>query len=99
MRAAAQATATAKGGVAIDPEVVAQLFTRRIDPLERLTGREREVLAFMAEGLGNAAIAERMRVTEGAVHKHIRSIFGKLDLSPGDQVDRRVAVVLRYLEG
>ncbi|WP_255949883.1 response regulator transcription factor [Streptomyces odontomachi] len=90
----------AGGGTAIDPEVVAQLFTRsRQDPrLERLSPRERDVLGLMAEGLGNTAIAGRLVVTEGAVHKHIRSIFAKLELSPGDQVDRRVAAVLRYLE-
>ncbi|WP_073946415.1 response regulator transcription factor [Streptomyces kebangsaanensis] len=89
----------AGGGTAIDPEVVAQLFTRsRKDPrLERLSPRERDVLGLMAEGLGNTAIAERLVVTEGAVHKHIRSIFAKLDLSPADRVDRRVAAVLRYL--
>ncbi|WP_167468023.1 response regulator transcription factor [Streptomyces coelicoflavus] len=90
----------AGGGTAIDPEVVAQLFTRtRKDTrLERLSPREREVLALMAEGLGNSAIAGRLVVTDGAVHKHIRSIFAKLDLSPADQVDRRVAAVLHYLE-
>ncbi|MFF5897943.1 response regulator [Streptomyces argenteolus] len=90
----------ADGGTAIDPEVVAQLFSRsRQDPrLERLSPREQDVLGLMAEGLGNTAIAERLVVTEGAIHKHIRSIFAKLDLSPADQVDRRVAAVLRYLE-
>lgn len=90
----------ADGGTAIDPEVVAQLFTRSRDDtrLERLSPRERDVLALMAEGLGNSAIAERLFVTDGAVHKHIRNIFGKLDLSPTDRVDRRVAAVLRYLE-
>ncbi|MEU3518859.1 response regulator transcription factor [Streptomyces sp. NPDC006654] len=90
----------ASGGTAIDPEVVAQLFTRsRQDTrLERLSPRERDVLALMAEGLGNSAIAERLVVTDGAVHKHIRSIFAKLELSPADQVDRRVAAVLHYLE-
>ncbi|CAM5413854.1 Response regulator transcription factor OS=Streptomyces tendae OX=1932 GN=GUR47_11070 PE=4 SV=1 [Streptomyces tendae] len=90
----------AGGGTAIDPEVVAQLFTRsRQDTrLERLSPREREVLALMAEGLGNGAIAGRLVVTDGAVHKHIRSIFAKLDLSPADQLDRRVAAVLHYLE-
>ncbi|WP_406010991.1 response regulator transcription factor [Streptomyces sp. NBC_00637] len=90
----------ASGGTAIDPEVVAQLFTRsRQDTrLERLSPRERDVLALMAEGLGNTAIAERLVVTDGAVHKHIRSIFAKLDLSPADQTDRRVAAVLHYLE-
>ncbi|MGZ0199543.1 response regulator [Streptomyces sp. RM1] len=90
----------ASGGTAIDPEVVAQLFSRsRQDTrFERLSPRERDVLALMAEGLGNSAIAERLVVTDGAVHKHIRSIFAKLDLSPADQVDRRVAAVLQYLE-
>ncbi|MDQ0364627.1 response regulator transcription factor [Catenuloplanes indicus] len=89
----------AGGGTAIDPEVVAQLLTRtRPDSkLERLSPRERDVLALMAEGLGNAAIAEKLFVTDGAVHKHIRSIFAKLELSPDDQTDRRVAAVLHYL--
>jgi len=90
----------ADGGTAVDPEVVAQLLTRtRPDAgLDRLSAREREVLALMAEGLGNAAVAERLFVTEGAVHKHIRSIFAKLDLAPSDRADRRVTAVLRYLE-
>ncbi|RLL66877.1 response regulator transcription factor [Streptomyces sp. Z26] len=90
----------ADGGTAIDPEVVAQLLTRtRADSaLERLSPREREVLALMAEGLGNSTIAERLVVTDGAVHKHIRRIFAKLDLSPTDRVDRRVTAVLRYLD-
>ncbi|RSN68553.1 MULTISPECIES: response regulator [Actinomadura] len=90
----------AGGGTAIDPDVVTQLL-RRSRPgsgLERLTARERDVLALMAEGLGNAAIAERLVVTEGAVHKHIRNIFAKLDLAPTDRADRRVAAVLRYLD-
>ncbi|MEV7091929.1 response regulator transcription factor [Amycolatopsis sp. NPDC051045] len=87
------------GGTAIDPEVVAQLLTRsRPDNrLERLSAREREVLALMAEGLGNSAIAERLVVTDGAVHKHIRSIFAKLGLAPADRADRRVTAVLHYL--
>jgi DNA-binding NarL/FixJ family response regulator len=90
----------AGGGTAIDPEVVAQLLTRtRPDTaLGRLSPRERDVLALMAEGLGNTAIAERLVVTEGAVHKHIRNIFAKLDLAPADRADRRVTAVLRYLE-
>lgn len=89
----------AGGGTAIDPEVVVQLFARtsHFERLGRLTPRERDVLALMAEGLGNRAIAERLVVTDGAVHKHIRSIFAKLDLSPADHVDRRVAAVLHYL--
>ena len=90
----------ADGGTAVDPEVVAQLLVRsRSDTrMERLSARERDVLALMAEGLGNSAIAERLVVTEGAVHKHIRSIFAKLDLAPADPVDRRVAAVLHYLK-
>jgi DNA-binding NarL/FixJ family response regulator len=90
----------AGGGTAIDPDVVAQLLarTRPDDRLERLSPRERDVLALMAEGLGNTAIAERLVVTEGAVHKHIRSIFAKLDLAPAERADRRVTAVLRYLE-
>ncbi|GIJ61169.1 response regulator transcription factor [Virgisporangium aurantiacum] len=90
----------ADGGTAIDPEVVGQLLARsRPDStLSRLSPRERDVLALMAEGLGNTAIAERLFVTDGAVHKHIRSIFAKLDLSPDDRADRRVTAVLRYLE-
>jgi DNA-binding NarL/FixJ family response regulator len=88
----------ARGGTVIDPEVVAQLLTRRSDPLDRLTPPEREVLALMAEGLGNAAIANQLVVTEGAVHKYIGGIFAKLDLPPTSDVDRRVAAVLRYLE-
>jgi DNA-binding NarL/FixJ family response regulator len=90
----------ADGGTAIDPEVVGQLLARsRPDSaLERLSPRERDVLALMAEGLGNTAIAERLFVTEGAVHKHIRSVFAKLDLAPNDRADRRVTAVLRYLE-
>jgi DNA-binding NarL/FixJ family response regulator len=90
----------AGGGTAIDPEVVAQLLVRsRPDNrLDRLTPRERDVLALMAEGLGNTAVAERLFVTEGAVHKHIRSIFAKLDLHPDDRADRRVTAVLQYLK-
>jgi DNA-binding NarL/FixJ family response regulator len=91
----------AEGGTAVDPEVVAQLFARTSPDarLDRLSPRERDVLALMAEGLGNVAIAERLFVSEGAVHKHIRSIFNKLDMAPDDRSDRRVAAVLRYLDG
>ena len=90
----------AGGGTAIDPEVVAQVFarTRPDTRLNRLSPRELDVLALVAEGLGNAAIAERLWVTEGAVHKHIRSIFAKLELAPTDKTDRRVTAVLHYLE-
>jgi DNA-binding NarL/FixJ family response regulator len=90
----------AGGGTAVDPEVVGQLLARSRpdDTLASLSAREREVLALMAEGLGNSAIAGRLFVTDGAVHKHIRSIFAKLGLAPDDRADRRVTAVLRYLE-
>jgi DNA-binding NarL/FixJ family response regulator len=90
----------AGGGTAIDPEVVGQLLARNRpdDGLSELSPRELEVLALMAEGLGNTAISQRLFVTEGAVHKHIRSIFAKLHLAPDDRADRRVTAVLRYLE-
>jgi DNA-binding NarL/FixJ family response regulator len=88
----------AAGGTALDPEVVAQLLVRRpADPLDRLTPRERDVLALMAEGRANTAIAERLLVSESAVGKHINNIFMKLDLQPDDQGHRRVLAVLRYL--
>ena len=90
----------AGGGTALEPEVVAQLFSRRREdgPLERLTAREREVLALMAEGRSNAGIAEQLVLTVGAVEKHVQSIMGKLDLlqSAGDH--RRVLAVLTYLQ-
>lgn len=91
----------AAGGTAIDPDVISQLLNvnRARTELDRLTAREGEVLGLMAQGLGNSAIAARMVVTDGAVHKHIRSIFAKLDLAPAEPVDRRVAAVLRYLNG
>jgi DNA-binding NarL/FixJ family response regulator len=92
----------AGGGTAMDPEVVAQLLTRhrRPDgPLDELTPREREVLELMAEGRSNAAIAAALVVTDGAVEKHISSIFGKLGLPPSDTDHRRVLAVLAYLQG
>ncbi|MFE5567670.1 response regulator [Amycolatopsis japonica] len=90
----------ADGGTAIDPDVVAQLVNRNLvdKRLDRLSPREHDVLAVMAEGLGNSAIARRLVVTEGAVHKHIRNIFAKLGLAPDDSADRRVTAVLRYLD-
>ncbi|HZI97652.1 MAG TPA: response regulator transcription factor [Actinomycetales bacterium] len=90
----------AAGGTALDPEVVSQLLSRarRHDPLERLTPRESEVLGLMAEGRTNTAIAAAMVVTEGAVEKHVSSIFAKLDLPPTEHDHRRVLAVLRYLE-
>jgi len=90
----------AEGGTAFDPEVIAQLMgrRRRNDPLSELTAREREVLALMAEGLSNTAIAKRLWLTVGAVEKHISSIFARLGLLPGDDENRRVRAVLTYLE-
>ncbi|MFD8702542.1 response regulator [Kitasatospora sp. NPDC059648] len=89
----------AGGGTALDPEVVAQLLVRRKqDPLEKLTPRERDVLALMAEGRSNAAIAAALVVSDSAVAKHINSIFTKLDLPPADDSHRRVMAVLRFLE-
>jgi DNA-binding NarL/FixJ family response regulator len=89
----------ASGGTALDPEVVAQLLARaRRHPQDELTPREHEVLALMAEGLSNAGIARRLVVTEGAVEKHVTSIFSKLGLEPAETDHRRVLAVLRYLE-
>ena len=88
-----------EGGTALDPEVVAQLLarSRRRDPLERLSPREREVLGLMAEGRSNAAIAMALVVSDGAVEKHVRSIFSKLDLPPTELDHRRVLAVLHWL--
>jgi DNA-binding NarL/FixJ family response regulator len=86
------------GGTVLDPEVVAQLMSRRGgEPVERLTPREQEVLALMAGGRSNAAIAGRLFVTEKAVAKHINSIFTKLDLPLGVDDHRRVLAVLAWL--
>ena len=91
--------AVAAGGTAIDPEVVAQLLARhaRDQQLDRLTGREREVLALMAEGLTNAGIAARLFITEKAISKHINNVFPKLNLYPAEEGNRRVLAVLTYL--
>ena len=88
------------GGAVLDPEVVAQLLarTRRRDPIERLSPREREVLGLMAEGRTNAAIARALVVSDGAVEKHVSNIFTKLDLPPTEHDHRRVLAVLRWLE-
>jgi DNA-binding NarL/FixJ family response regulator len=87
------------GGTVIDPEVVAQLFARRRRrPVEDLTSREREVLAAMAEGRTNAAIARSLVVSEGAVEKHVSNIFAKLGLAPSDDDHRRVLAVLAWLQ-
>jgi DNA-binding NarL/FixJ family response regulator len=90
-----------KGGTALDPEVVAQLFARarRRDPLDRLSPREREVLGLMAEGRTNQAIAAELVVSHGAVEKHISNIFTKLYLPPTEHDHRRVLAVLRWLDG
>lgn len=90
-----------RGGTALDPEVVTQLFGagRRRDALDTLSPREREVLGLMAEGRTNAAIATSMVVTERAVEKHVRNIFTKLDLPPSDADHRRVLAVLQFLKG
>ncbi len=87
----------AAGGTVLDPEVVSQLMVKRSSPLDRLTPREHEVLALMAEGLGNTAIAEKLVISEGAVHKHVGNVFLKLDLPPTDSGHRRVLAVLAHL--
>ena len=89
----------AKGGTVMDPEVVAELLVRRSRdaPITRLTDRERDVLALMAEGRSNAAIAQQLFVSEKAVSKHCTSIFAKLDLPPSETDNRRVLAVLAFL--
>ncbi|WP_327006286.1 response regulator transcription factor [Dactylosporangium sp. NBC_01737] len=89
----------AAGHTVVDPEVVMQLLGRRRDPLRRLTPREREVLALMAEGRSNAAVARTLVVSEAAVSKHINSLLSKLDLPPDEDDHRRVRAVLAYLRG
>jgi DNA-binding NarL/FixJ family response regulator len=89
----------AGGGTVIDPEVIAQLLVRqqRENPLDRLTPRETEVLALMAEGHTNASIVERLHISHSAVEKHVRKVFAKLSLTDDDQHHRRVLAVLTYL--
>jgi DNA-binding NarL/FixJ family response regulator len=89
-----------EGGSALDPEVVSRLLgrRRREDPLAEISPREREVLALMAEGRSNHAIANELVVTERAVEKHVTSIFSKLDLPPTADDHRRVLAVLKYLQ-
>jgi DNA-binding NarL/FixJ family response regulator len=90
----------AGGGTALDPEVIRQLLTvPRADPgLDRLTAREREILALLAEGRSNVAIAERLHLAGRTVEKHVTAIFTKLDLTPAGSDHRRVLAVLRYLD-
>lgn len=90
----------ASGGTALDPEVVRQLLarSRQADQLGRLTSRERDVLALMAEGQSNTAIADTLVVSTGTVEKRVASIFTKLDLlADDDQYNRRVKAVVQYL--
>ncbi len=86
-----------EGGTAIDPQVVRQLLMRSRDPLSRLSAREHEVLALVAAGHSNAAIATRLVVSTAAVGKHVGSILAKLDLPPAEDTNRRVLAVLAYL--
>lgn len=89
----------AAGGAVFDPEVVRQLLARSShgDPLDRLTKRERDVLAAMAQGYTNPAIAERLFISQSAVEKHVNAIFDKLELGHTTTYSRRVLAVLRYL--
>ena len=92
-------TRIAAGGTALDPEVVSGLLSasRHASALAALTAREQDVLALMAEGRSNGAIADRIFVSERAVEKHISNIFTKLGLPPSDSDHRRVLAVLAYL--
>ena len=89
----------AAGGTVLDPEVVAQLVTRRRrdDKLMTLSAREQEVLALMAEGRSNRAVAEQLFISDGTVEKHVTSIFEKLELPASDVDHRRVLAVVTYL--
>ncbi|WP_027657819.1 response regulator transcription factor [Salinispora pacifica] len=87
----------AAGATVIDPEVVRQLMRRRSDPRRRLTARELEVLALMAQGRSNDMIGRQLHVTDAAVNKHIGNIFSKLDLPVATDGHRRVLAVLAYL--
>ena len=91
----------ARGGTVLDPEVVRQLFaaSKRTESLGSLTGREREVLALIAEGRSNTAIASSLFISPGVVEKHVASIFAKLGLAPSDSDNRRVIAAIRYLQG
>jgi DNA-binding NarL/FixJ family response regulator len=88
-----------RGGSAVDPALVSELFAARRadDPLDLVSPRERQVLALMAEGYSNGAIAQQLSVTETTVEKHVRSILMKLHLEESDEVHRRVLAVLTFL--
>jgi DNA-binding NarL/FixJ family response regulator len=91
-------TRVSEGGTVLDPEVVAQLLARRRrEPLDMLTAREREVLSLMAEGRSNVGIARKLVISEGAVEKHISSVFAKLGLTATETEHRRVLAVLEHL--
>ncbi|HEV3130179.1 MAG TPA: response regulator transcription factor [Solirubrobacteraceae bacterium] len=92
-------TRVAVGGSALDPEVVGRMLGRRQrdSPLDRLSPRDRDVLAAMAEGKSNHGIAQALFVSQAAVEKHVTSIFGKLELDPAQTEHRRVLAVLAYL--
>ena len=93
-------TRVADGGTVLDPEVVARLLNtgRRRDALAELTPRERDVLALLAQGRSNAAIAGELFISPKVVEKHVANIFGKLGLAPSDNDNRRVLAAIRYLE-
>jgi DNA-binding NarL/FixJ family response regulator len=90
----------AQGGTVLDPDVVRQLLraSHRAASLATLTARERDVLALMAQGRSNAAIAGALTISAGVVEKHIASVFAKLGLAPSDNDNRRVIAVIKYLE-
>jgi len=93
-------TRVADGGTVLDPEVVAHLLNtgRRRDALAQLTPREREVLALLAQGRSNIAIASELFISPKVVEKHVANVFGKLGLAPSDNHNRRVLAAIRYLE-
>ena len=97
LRAAVELRRVADGGTVVDPQVISQLVRRRRDPLSGLSAREREVLALMAEGHSNAAIARHLVVSEAAVGKHVGNILAKLRLPQTDDTNRRVLAVLAFL--
>ena len=94
------ATPISEGGTVFDPKLVAELLgrTRRTDPLDALTPREREVIKLMAEGQSNAGIAKTLWITQGAVEKHIKHIFSKLGIPATSDTHRRVLAVITFLD-